>query len=181
MVRVQDASKVDYVVGVVKAYSSRVGDGPFPTQLDDEIGDRIREIGREYGTVTGRKRRVGWFDSVVVSHACRVSGLTDLSVMLLDVLSGLDTLKICTAYKYNGAITREFPASLKELAKCEPVYEEMPGWSEDITGVTSFEELPEAAQRYVERIAELTKVPVSMFSVGPDRKQTIVLKDVWSK
>ena len=174
-------SQVDYVVGVVKAYSSRVGDGPFPTQLDDEIGDRIREIGREYGTVTGRKRRVGWFDSVVVSHACRVSGLTDLSVMLLDVLSGLDTLKICTAYKYNGTITREFPASLKELAKCEPVYEEMPGWSEDITGVTSFEELPEAAQRYVERIAELTKVPVSMFSVGPDRKQTIVLKDVWSK
>lgn len=118
---------------------------------------------------------------MVVSHACRVSGLTDLSVMLLDVLSGLDTLKICTAYKYNGTITREFPASLKELAKCEPVYEEMPGWSEDITGVTSFEELPEAAQRYVERIAELTKVPVSMFSVGPDRKQTIVLKDVWSK
>lgn len=174
-------SKIDYVVGVVKAYSSRVGDGPFPTQLDDEIGERIREIGREYGTVTGRKRRVGWFDSVVVSHACRVSGLTDLSIMLLDVLSGLDTLKICTAYKYNGAITREFPASLKELAKCEPVYEEMSGWSEDITGVTSFEELPKAAQRYVERIAELTKVPVSMFSVGPDRKQTIVLKDVWSK
>lgn len=139
-------TKIQHVVGVSKAYTTRVGDGPFPTELHDEIGDQIREVGREYGTTTGRPRRVGWFDSVVVRHARRVSGITDLSLNSIDVLTGIEKLKICVAYKLNGEITEEFPASLNELAKCEPVYEEMPGWTEDITGVKNLSELPANAR-----------------------------------
>ncbi|WP_000100237.1 adenylosuccinate synthase, partial [Bacillus cereus] len=140
-------AKVTRVVGVCKAYTSRVGDGPFPTELHDEIGHQIREVGREYGTTTGRPRRVGWFDSVVVRHARRVSGLTDLSLNSIDVLTGIPTLKICVAYKYNGEVIDEVPANLNILAKCEPVYEELPGWEEDITGVKSLDELPENARK----------------------------------
>ncbi|MFD1019437.1 adenylosuccinate synthase [Thalassobacillus hwangdonensis] len=174
-------SKIKHVVGVSKAYTTRVGDGPFPTELHDEIGDQIREVGREYGTTTGRPRRVGWFDSVVVRHARRVSGITDLSLNSIDVLTGIETLKICTAYRYKGEIIEEFPASLKELAECEPVYEEMPGWTEDITGVKSLHELPENARHYVERISQLTGIPLSIFSVGPDRSQTNVVRSVYSE
>lgn len=172
-------TQIERVVGVTKAYTTRVGDGPFITELHDDIGDRIREVGREYGTTTGRPRRVGWFDSVAVRHTRRVSGITDLSVTLLDVLTGIDTLKICVAYRYKGEIIKEFPANLSMLAECEPVYEEMPGWTEDITNVTSFEELPENAQHYLKRVSELTEIPLSIFSVGPDRKQTIVVRDVY--
>ncbi|MCY7501510.1 adenylosuccinate synthase [Bacillus pumilus] len=172
-------TKIQHVVGVSKAYTTRVGDGPFPTELHDEIGDQIREVGREYGTTTGRPRRVGWFDSVVVRHARRVSGITDLSLNSIDVLTGIETLKICVAYKLNGEITEEFPASLKELAKCEPVYEEMPGWTEDITGVKNLSELPENARHYLERISQLTGIPLSIFSVGPDRSQTNVVRSVY--
>ncbi|MEW6979466.1 adenylosuccinate synthase [Bacillus pumilus] len=172
-------TKIQHVVGVSKAYTTRVGDGPFPTELHDEIGDQIREVGREYGTTTGRPRRVGWFDSVVVRHARRVSGITDLSLNSIDVLTGIETLKICVAYKLNGEITEEFPASLKELAKCEPVYEEMPGWTEDITGVKNLSELPENARHYLERISQLTGTPLSIFSVGPDRSQTNVVRSVY--
>lgn len=159
-------AKVTRVVGVCKAYTSRVGDGPFPTELNDEIGHQIREVGREYGTTTGRPRRVGWFDSVVVRHARRVSGLTDLSLNSIDVLTGIPTLKICVAYKYNGEVIDEVPANLNILAKCEPVYEELSGWTEDITGVKSLDELPENARKYVERVSELTGIQLSMFSVG---------------
>ncbi|WP_349408989.1 adenylosuccinate synthase [Pseudalkalibacillus sp. SCS-8] len=173
-------SKIQHVVGVSKAYTTRVGDGPFPTELHDEVGDQIREVGNEYGTTTGRPRRVGWFDSVVVRHAQRVSGITDLSLNSIDVLTGIKTLKICTAYKYKGEIIEEFPASLKVLAQCEPVYEEMPGWEEDITGVRSLDELPENARHYVERISQLTGIPLSIFSVGPDRKQTNKVRGVFS-
>ncbi|MBM7552177.1 adenylosuccinate synthase [Thalassobacillus pellis] len=173
-------SKIKHVVGVSKAYTTRVGDGPFPTELNDETGDQIREVGREYGTTTGRPRRVGWFDSVVVRHARRVSGLTDLSLNSIDVLTGIKTLKICTAYKYRGEIMEEFPASLKILAECEPVYEEMPGWTEDITGVKSLHELPPNARHYVERISQLTGIPLSIFSVGPDRSQTNIVRSVYS-
>ncbi|MGP4038996.1 adenylosuccinate synthase [Gracilibacillus sp. D59] len=173
-------SKIDHVVGVSKAYTTRVGDGPFPTELHDEIGDQIREVGNEYGTTTGRPRRVGWFDSVVVRHARRVSGITDLSLNSIDVLTGIETLKICTAYKYKGAIMEEFPASLKVLAECEPVYEELPGWTEDITGVRTLHELPENARHYLERISQLTGIPLSVFSVGPDRSQTNVVRSVYS-
>ncbi|KHE68361.1 adenylosuccinate synthase [Halobacillus sp. BBL2006] len=174
-------SKIKHVVGVSKAYTTRVGDGPFPTELDNEIGDQIREVGREYGTTTGRPRRVGWFDSVVVRHARRVSGITDLSLNSIDVLTGIETVKICTSYKYKGEIMDEFPASLKVLADCEPVYEEMPGWTEDITGVKSLDELPENARHYIERVSQLTGIPLSVFSVGPDRSQTNVVRSVYSE
>ncbi|UOQ83775.1 adenylosuccinate synthase [Gracilibacillus salinarum] len=173
-------SKIDHVVGVSKAYTTRVGDGPFPTELHDETGDQIREVGNEYGTTTGRPRRVGWFDSVVVRHARRVSGITDLSLNSIDVLTGIETLKICTAYKYKGEIMEEFPASLKVLAECEPVYEELPGWTEDITGVKTLHELPVNARHYLERISQLTGIPLSIFSVGPDRSQTNVVRSVYS-
>ncbi|WP_099159001.1 adenylosuccinate synthase [Virgibacillus ndiopensis] len=173
-------TKINHVVGVSKAYTTRVGDGPFPTELHDEIGNQIREVGREYGTTTGRPRRVGWFDSVVVRHARRVSGITDLSLNSLDVLTGIETLKICVAYRYKGEIMEEFPASLKVLAECEPIYEEMPGWTEDITKVKNLHDLPENARHYLERISQLTEIPLSVFSVGPDRSQTNVVRSVYS-
>ena len=173
-------SKVTKVVGVCKAYTSRVGDGPFPTELFDEIGSRIREVGREYGTTTGRPRRVGWFDSVVMRHSKRVSGITNLCLNSIDVLTGLETVKICVAYrKSNGEEISHYPASLVELGQCEPVYEELPGWSEDITGCRTLEELPIEAQNYVRRVSELVGVKISTFSVGPDRNQTNILEDVW--
>lgn len=173
-------TKINHVVGVSKAYTTRVGDGPFPTELNNEIGDRIREVGREYGTTTGRPRRVGWFDSVVVRHARRVSGLTDLSLNSIDVLTGIKSLKICVAYKYKGETINEYPASLKVLAECEPVYEELPGWEEDITSVRNLNELPDNARHYIERISQLTGIPLSIFSVGPDRSQTNVIRSVYS-
>lgn len=172
-------TKITNIVGVSKAYTTRVGDGPFPTELDNEIGNQIREVGREYGTTTGRPRRVGWFDSVVVRHARRVSGITDLSLNSIDVLTGLERVKICSAYRYKGEIIEEFPASLKVLAECEPVYEEFPGWTEDITGCKSLDELPENARHYLERISQLTGIPLSIFSVGPDRSQTNVVRSPW--
>lgn len=172
-------SKINYVVGVAKAYTTRVGDGPFPTELKNEIGDQIRETGREYGTTTGRPRRVGWFDSVVVRHARRVSGITDLSLNSIDVLTGIPTLKICVAYRYKGELLHEFPASLKVLAECEPVYEELPGWTEDITGCRTLEDLPANARYYIERVSELTGIPLSIFSVGPDRNQTNVVRNIY--
>ncbi|AYW46319.1 adenylosuccinate synthase [Tetragenococcus koreensis] len=174
-------SKIDKVVGVCKAYTSRVGDGPFPTELFDEVGDQIREVGREYGTTTGRPRRVGWFDSVVMRHSRRVSGITNLALNCIDVLSGLDTVKICTAYELDGKLIYHYPASLKELNRCKPVYEELPGWSEDVTNCKTLEELPENARNYLRRISELVGVRISTFSVGPDRNQTNILESVWSQ
>ncbi|AZK45612.1 adenylosuccinate synthase [Paenibacillus lentus] len=165
-------SKIDQVIGVAKAYTTRVGDGPFPTELNNVIGNAIREAGHEYGTVTGRPRRVGWFDSVVVRHARRVSGLTGLSLNSLDVLTGLETVNICTAYKYRGEVISHYPASLKMLAECEAIYEELPGWSEDITGAKTLADLPETTQNYVGRVSELTGIPIAIFSVGRNRDQT---------
>lgn len=165
-------SKIKQVIGVAKAYTTRVGDGPFPTELNDATGDYIRETGHEYGTVTGRARRVGWFDSVVVRHARRVSGITGLSLNSLDVLSGLETVKICTGYKFRGEIITHYPASLKMLAECEAVYEELPGWNEDITSAKTLADLPANTRRYVERVSELTGIPISIFSVGRNREQT---------
>lgn len=172
-------TKIDHVVGVCKAYTSRVGDGPFPTELFDEVGDQIRIVGKEFGTTTGRPRRIGWFDSVVIRHARRVSGLTDLSVNSIDVLTGLDTVKICTAYEYKGQTITEYPANLRMLAECTPIYEELPGWTEDITKCKSLDELPANARHYLERVSQLTDVTISIFSVGPDRTQTNVVKSVW--
>lgn len=172
-------SQVNRVIGVSKAYTSRVGDGPFPTELFDEIGQQIREVGREYGTTTGRPRRVGWFDSVVVRHSRRVSGITDLALNSIDVLTGLETVKICTAYEYNGEIITEYPATLHAIEGCKPIYEELPGWTEDVTGCKTLDELPENARNYVKRVSELTGIRIATFSVGPDRDQTNVLLNVW--
>ncbi|SHF59421.1 Adenylosuccinate synthetase [Caldanaerobius fijiensis DSM 17918] len=165
---------IDKVVGVAKAYTTRVGKGPFPTELFDEIGNSIREKGHEYGTTTGRPRRCGWFDAVIVSFSVRVSGITDLAITKLDTLAGLDTVKICTAYRKGDEIVKNFPASLEYLAECEPVYEELPGWDDRITQARTYDELPENAKRYVERIEELCGARASILSVGPGREQTII-------
>lgn len=172
-------TKIHQVIGVAKSYTTRVGDGPFPTELNNEIGDWIREKGNEYGTTTGRPRRVGWFDSVVVRHARRVSGITGLSLNSLDVLSGLETVKICTAYKLDGEVIEHYPANLNQLSKCEAIYEELPGWSEDLSKVRTLDDLPENARRYVERVAELTGIPISIFSVGPNREQTNKVRPIY--
>ncbi|MDR1774000.1 MAG: adenylosuccinate synthase [Clostridioides sp.] len=169
------------VVGIVKAYTTRVGEGPFVTEQDNEIGETIRKNGHEFGVVTGRPRRCGWFDAVMVSYAARVNGLTSIAFMLLDVLTGFDKLRICTAYKMGDKIIKNFPASLDDLAKCEPIYEELDGWNEDITGVTDFDELPENAKNYVRRIEELIGVSVDIVSVGPGRLQTIVRRNIFEK
>ena len=165
-------------IGIIKAYTTRVGAGPFPTELFDETGELIRQRGHEYGTVTQRARRTGWFDAVVVNQSRRMSSLTGISLMLLDVLSGFDTIKICKAYKLDGKEIYGLPATVKDIERCEPVYEELPGWKEDITHVKSFEELPVNCQNYIRKIEELVHCPVVMFSVGPDREQTVVLKEV---
>ncbi|MBD2860695.1 MULTISPECIES: adenylosuccinate synthase [Paenibacillus] len=173
-------TKIHQIIGVAKAYTTRVGDGPFPTELNNETGDWIREKGNEYGTTTGRPRRVGWFDSVVVRHARRVSGITGLSLNSIDVLSGLDMVKICTHYEYRGEKIDYYPASLKMLSECTAVYEELPGWKEDISGAKSLEDLPEAARHYVERVSQLSGIPISIFSVGRNREQTNLVRPVYA-
>ena len=170
---------VNEVIGITKAYTTRVGKGPFVTEQDNETGDRIRIAGHEFGTTTGRPRRCGWFDGVVVRYASRISGVTGLSLMLLDVMTGFETLKLCTEYKCGDERIRHFPASLEKLSKCEPVYMELPGWKEDITKCTSYEELPEEARNYVAAIEKITGVPVKFISTGPDRKQTIIRENVF--
>ncbi|MBT3279347.1 MAG: adenylosuccinate synthase [Phycisphaerales bacterium] len=160
------------VVGIMKAYTTRVGAGPFPTELDNEIGDAIRKAGNEFGTTTGRPRRCGWFDAMVVKYTADLSGVDELAVMLLDVLSGLDELKICVGYKVDGVLQEDFdPANLADV---ECVYETLPGWSEDITGVTSYDDLPANAKAYVTRVSEVVGRKVGIVSIGPDRKQTLV-------
>lgn len=174
-------NKINKVVGVIKAYTSRVGEGPFPTELHDATGDFIREAGHEYGTVTKRPRRIGWLDTVVLRHSKRVSGLTNLCLNCVDVLTGLDEIKICVAYELNGKRIYHYPASLKQLQACKPVYETLPGWKEDITGCKTLEELPENARNYIHRIQDLVGVKISTFSVGPDRDQTNVLDQIWAQ
>lgn len=167
------------MVGVCKAYSTRVGEGPFPTELTNETGDWIREKAHEYGTVTGRPRRIGWFDAVAMRHAKRVSGMNCLSLNLLDIFTGLKKVKICTAYMLDGKQIDYYPASLKELERCEPVYEEFNGWTEDISMMTEYDQLPANAKKYLKRIEELTGLQLMTVSVGPSREQTITLKDAW--
>lgn len=164
---------IDEVYGVLKAYTSRVGSGPFPTEQLNEIGDTIRELGHEYGTTTGRPRRCGWLDTVMIRYSARVNGLTALAINHVDTIGKLDKIKLCVAYRKNGEITRSFPASLDELAKCEPVYEEFDGWKEDISSVRSYEALPENAKKYLKRIEELTGVKIALIGVGKEREQTI--------
>ncbi len=165
---------IDKVIGVAKAYTTRVGEGPFPTELDGELGDRLRNRGHEFGTTTGRPRRVGWFDAVILRHAARVNGLTGLAVNKLDTLSGLGTLRVCTAYRRSdGALLEDFPASLEELAECTPVYEELPGFEGDLSACRSVDGLPAPAKAYLDRIEALCGVPVVMVGVGPGREQSL--------
>jgi adenylosuccinate synthase len=168
---------IDAVIGIVKAYTTRVGKGPFPSELFDAIGDRIQKKGAEFGATTGRKRRCGWLDAVILRNAARLNGLTALAITKLDVLGGLESLKICTGYEYQGNVLRDFPASLKLLAECKPLYETLPGWSEDLAGIKNLENLPPNVRAYLNRIEELTETPIHMISVGPERDQTIVLKN----
>lgn len=172
-------NEIGEVVGITKAYTTRVGLGPFVTELDNEIGDRIRIAGNEFGTTTGRPRRCGWLDTVMINYSKRVNGMTCIALMLVDVLSGFDEIKICTGYKYGDEIMTNFPASLSVLAKCEPIYEVFQGWKEDISAYTTFESLPENTKRYIERIEELVGIPVKIVSVGPKRSETIVRDSIF--
>ncbi len=165
------------VIGIVKAYTTRVGKGPFPAELFDAVGDRIQERGAEFGATTGRRRRCGWLDTVILKNAVRLNGLTGIAVTKLDVLGGLEALKICTGYEYRGEILDDFPASLKVLSDCKPVYETLPGWSEDISGAKKMNELPANVKNYLNRIEELIKTPIDLVSVGAERTQTIVKKN----
>ena len=165
---------IDECIGIAKAYTTRVGKGPFPTELFDEYGDLIRNKGNEFGTTTGRPRRTGWFDAVIVKFAVRTSSLTSIAINKIDTLSDIGTLKICVGYNKNGEFTDEFPPNLEELELCEPVYEEMPGWEGDISSCKSYDELPENAKKYIERIEQLIGCKVSMVGVGPERTQNLM-------
>ena len=167
-------TRIDRVVGVAKAYTTRVGEGPFPTELTDQVGEDLRARGGEFGATTGRPRRTGWFDAVVTRYAARVNGLTDICLTKLDVLSGYDTVPVCVAYEVDGARTEEMPLDQASFARAVPVYEELPGWSEDISGCRSFDELPEAARAYVDRLEEVSRCRIQSIGVGPGREATIV-------
>jgi adenylosuccinate synthase len=165
-------------VGITKAYTTRVGKGPFPTELVDETGDWIREKGHEYGVTTGRSRRCGWLDLVIVKTAARVSGLTSLAVTKIDTLAGLEKIKVCVGYKFNDTIIDYFPASLEDLAKCEPIYEEFDGWDDSVADVRSYEDLPDNVKKYLNRIAEFTDTKISIVGVGPKRDQTMRIDSI---
>jgi adenylosuccinate synthase len=167
------AKYVNRVIGVVKAYSTRVGGGPFPTEQNNEIGQRIRDQGNEYGTVTRRPRRCGWLDAVAIRYTSRLSGVDSICVMLLDVLSGLDELQICTSYEIDGKQTNQFPSHVDDLRRAKPVYETLPGWSENLTKIRELDDLPANARTYLDRISDIVGVPIDMVSVGPARDQTI--------
>ncbi|NDW02138.1 adenylosuccinate synthase [Salipiger sp. PrR002] len=168
---------IDFVLGIVKAYTTRVGEGPFPTELDDEDGNRLGTRGREFGTVTGRKRRCGWFDAVLVRQTCVTSGVNGISLTKLDVLDGFETIKICTGYELDGKVLDHLPIATEEQQRCVPIYEEMEGWSESTEGARSWNDLPGAAVKYVRRIEELIGCPVALLSTSPERDDTILVTD----
>ncbi len=168
------ARMVEKYIGVVKAYTTRVGAGPFPTEQDNEIGQYIRDKGNEYGTTTGRPRRCGWFDAVAVAYGVKIGSIDSLALMHLDTLAGLEQLSLCSAYEIDGKTTTFFPANIDRLALARPVYETMPGWAEDVSEATSFDQLPLAAREYVRRIEEIVGTPIEMIGVGPKRSQTII-------
>ena len=171
---------IEHIVGVVKAFQTRVGAGPMPTELLDEVGDWLRGTGEhpwdEYGTTTGRPRRCGWLDGVALRYAAQINGLTEIAIIKLDILAGLETIKICVAYDYRGQRLESFPASAEVLAECKPIYGEWPGWSEDIRGARALSDLPQAARDYVRRIEELADAPATFVSVGPGRQETIIVR-----
>jgi len=170
---------IDNVLGIVKAYATRVGEGNFPTEQNNEIGNTLRERGHEYGTVTHRPRRCGWIDIVAIKHAIRVSGINQIALMLLDVLSGFDTIKIGVSYNFKGEVIDYVPSNIDDFALVTPNYIEVPGFKEDITNVTSYEDLPENAKNYIAKLEELLETKITIVSVGPDRKQTIVREKIW--
>jgi adenylosuccinate synthase len=163
------------MIGVVKAYSTRVGGGPFPTEQDNDIGQRLRDRGNEYGTVTRRPRRCGWLDAVALRYTARLSGVDAIAVMLLDVLSGLPELSICTAYELDGKRITHFPSHVDDVRRVKPVYEALPGWNEEVTACRSLAQLPANAQAYLRRVSDLVDRPIEMVSVGPEREQTIIV------
>jgi adenylosuccinate synthase len=166
------------VLGVAKAYTTRVGEGPLPTELFGELGNRLRETGQEFGAVTGRPRRCGWYDAVAVRYAVRVNGLDALALTKLDVLDGMSELQICTAYRCDGETLTEFPGEIAQLSRCEPVYETMPGWTSPTAGVRRYADLPKDAQRYIGRLEELTGVPAAVLSTSSAREDTIIREDL---
>ena len=170
-------SAAGFVLGIVKAYTTRVGAGPFPTELEDEVGQRLGERGREFGTVTGRKRRCGWFDSVLVRQACAVSGVTGIALTKLDVLDGLEEIRICTGYRLRGETLSYFPAHAADQAAVEPIYESIPGWDQSTAGARSWADLPAAAIKYIRRVEELIRCPVALVSTSPEREDTILVRD----
>lgn len=171
---------LDYVLGITKAYTTRVGSGPFPTELDDEIGEHLSNVGREVGATTGRRRRCGWFDAVAMRRAVHVNSLSGLCITKLDVLDGLENLKICTAYEFDGKKLTVPPVDADDYEACKPVYETLSGWNESTLGITSYEALPKNAKVYLQRLSQLVEVPIEIISTGPDRDQTIVLQDIFA-
>ncbi len=172
---------IDSVIGVAKAYTTRVGEGPFPTELKDELGEKIREKGGEYGATTGRPRRCGWFDAVVVNHSIRINGIEEIVITKLDVLNDFDKIKVCVGYRLNGEILRHIPSNLDRLKRAEPVYEELDGWKEEIEEVKKFSDLPANAQRYIRRIEELIHTKMMMVSVGSERNETIEMRNPFTQ
>ena len=170
-------SATGFVLGIVKAYTTRVGAGPFPTELEDDIGQRLGERGHEFGTVTGRKRRCGWFDAVLVRQSCAISGVTGIALTKVDVLDGLDKVKICVGYRLNGKVLDYFPSHAAEQAAVEPIYEEMDGWSGTTAGARSWADLPAQAIKYIQRVQELIETPVALVSTSPEREDTILVRD----
>ena len=173
-------TEIDRIIGIVKAYCTRVGNGPFPTELEDAVGKRLRDVGDEYGATTGRPRRCGWLDLVALRYTSMINGLTELAITKLDVLTGLDELRVCTAYRYDSKESARFPSEVHTLERVEPVYESFEGWSEDLTAATHFEDLPAAAQRYLNFISEFVEIPISMISTGPKREQIVLSEGVAS-
>ena len=171
-------SKITKVIGVMKAYTTRVGEGPFLTELNDKLGEELRTVGGEFGVVTGRPRRCGWLDLVVGKHANLINGLTDIVITKIDVLSGIKTLKVCVGYEINGKKYETVPASSEDLYKAQPIYKEFPGWDEDISQITEFDKLPENCKKYLKFIEEYLECPISVVSVGPDRNQNIHIKEI---
>ena len=171
-------TKITRVIGVVKAYTTRVGSGPFPTELFDEDGEKLRSIGGEFGTTTGRSRRTGWYDALIARYAVRINGLTDFFLTKLDVLTGWEKIPVCVAYEIDGKRVEELPASQSEFHRAKPIYEHLPGWSEDISQARSMKELPENARAYVKFLAEVSGAPMSAIGVGPGRDQTVVVRDL---
>ncbi|MFO7753521.1 MAG: adenylosuccinate synthetase, partial [Desulfobacteraceae bacterium] len=165
--------------GIVKAYTTRVGQGPFPTELFDSTGEKLQDKGSEFGATTGRRRRCGWLDAVMLKNAARLNSLTGIAITKLDVLDELEEIKICTGYEYKGGIVKDFPASIELLNNCTPVYETMPGWNQDTSGTRDYNDLPDRTRDYLKRIEELTEVKIKMISVGPARESTIIIDNLF--